>query len=98
MYSCNRLCFLIKNAVKSYILCIFVEMLKCHTAIAPLLPASRRLLSFLPPSSSADPMLLAVLENLVQTASKLDNVVTVNCDATRTDRKFARFPPAERVI
>lgn len=70
----------------------------CRAIIAPLLLASRRLPSFLPPSLNADLMSLAILENLARIAAEPDSVSNVSYDVTKTSRKFVQFPPTEQVI
>lgn len=69
----------------------------CHAAIAPLVLASRRPLSFLPLSLNADLMSLVILGNLARIALEPNNVSNVSYDVTKTSRRFVRFPPTGQV-
>lgn len=69
----------------------------CRAAIALLVLASRRPLSFLPLSLNVDLMSLVIPGNLARIASEPNNASNVSYDVTKTSQRFVRFPPIEQV-
>lgn len=92
-------CYILSNLLIKirHILCIFVEMPMCRAAAAQLALASRRPLSFLPPSLDADLTSFVIPGNLARIASEPNNVSNVSYDVTKTSQRFVRFLPTGQV-